>query len=174
MFADAAVVVAVPDLAVAKTHSGDFVAGQRGVQFTITVSNVGSIAKAAGNTVEVDEAPPFGLVVTGMNGAGWTCVVQPSPICTRTDALAAGATYPSITVTGDITNNAISPLFNGAVVTLSGQGESEYDNNFAIDKTTIVSSPIPTMGTWGLLLTMLGVAGFGVGALRRRNGARAL
>ena len=170
--ADAALVVAVPDLLITKTHSGDFAAGQRGVQFTITVRNVGSIAKAAGNTVEVDEAPPFGFVVTAMNGAGWSCVVQPAPICTRTDVLAAGAGYPPITVTGDITSNAISPMFNGATVTLSGQGESEYDNNFAIDRTIIASSAIPTMGPWGLLLTMLGVVGFGAGALRRRNGSR--
>ena len=118
---------------------------------------------------QVDEAPPFGLIITAMDGQGWSCLVQPTPTCTRTDVLVAGASYPPIVVTADITNNAISPLFNGATVTLSGQGESEYDNNFAIDRTTIVSSPIPTLGTWGLLLTILGVAGVAAGALRRKD-----
>ncbi len=164
---DAANVIAVPDLAIAKTHSGSFLAGQRGVQYTITVTNIGSAAKAAGNAVEVDEAPPFGLIVTGLAGAGWNCVVQPTPTCTRSDALGAGVAYPPIVVTADIAINAISPLFNGATVTLSGQGESEYDNNFVVDATIIVGTPIPAMSPWALLLMMLGLSGIAFTGLRR-------
>ena len=120
------------------------------------MSNAGSATKIAGNTVEVSEDVPFGLTITSMSGAGWSC---PSPgglpICTRTDLLSPGASYPPIIVLADVAMNAVSPLFNGATVILSGQSESEYGNNFAVDQATIVGSPIPTLGMWALWMLVL-------------------
>ena len=170
---DPAIVVAVPDLVVAKSHVGDFVAGQRGVQFSIVVSNAGSASKSAGNTVEVSEDVPFGLTITSMSGSGWSCPSPgAAPICTRTDLLSPGASYPPIIVIADVAMNAVSPLFNGATVILSGQSESEYGNNFAVDQASIIGSPVPTLGTWALWLLVLAIGGCGAFGSRRHRGRR--
>jgi hypothetical protein len=50
-----------------------------------------------------------------MAGAGWSCA---SNACTRTNALAAGKSYPAITVTVNVAANAPSEVTN--IATVSG------------------------------------------------------
>ena len=83
------------DLTIAKTHSPSIAIPGGTVTYTVTVSNVGS-APSSG-AVTVTETPPPGLTVTALSGAGWTCTVA-TRTCTRSDALAPGASYPAITV----------------------------------------------------------------------------
>jgi hypothetical protein len=52
--------------------------------------------------VTVTETLPAGLTLVAMTGTGWTCA---SNVCTRSDALAAGASYPAITVTVNVAVN---------------------------------------------------------------------
>jgi uncharacterized repeat protein (TIGR01451 family) len=73
-----------PDLAIAKTHGGNFFQGQVGAQFTITVNNLG-LSPSVG-TVTVSDVLPTGLTATAISGTGWTCT-QPGGPCTRVDAL---------------------------------------------------------------------------------------
>ena len=135
----ATLTVVAPDLTTTKTHSGNFTQGQTGAQYVLTVRNSGNGDKTAGNTVTVTESAPSGLTVTGMNGTGWTCAALPT--CTRTDGLAAGGSYPVITVTVDVANNAAASLTNSASASLSGQPESNTNNNTATDPTTITQLP---------------------------------
>ena len=144
-----------PDLAITKTHSGNFTQGQTGAQYTITVKNVGN--QSTSGTVKVtDTLPSSGLTATAISGTGWTCS-QPSGPCTRSDALTAGSSYPSITLKVNVASNAPASVTNSA--TVSGGGESNATNDTATDPTTIngvvtvnfdsPSCPSSNVGTYG-------------------------
>jgi uncharacterized repeat protein (TIGR01451 family) len=100
---------AAPVLAITKTHTGNFTQGQTNATYTVTVSNTGN-APTSG-TVTVTETVPSGLVLVSMAGTGWTCP-SPGNACSRSDALAAGASYPAITVTVNVSATASSPQVN--------------------------------------------------------------
>ena len=125
-------VVLTPDLTIAKTHSGTFSQGQSGAQYTIAVSNAGN--GASSGTVTAVDTLPAGLTATAIGGSGWSCALG-TLTCTRSDALAAGASYPSITLTVNVASNAPASVTNSASV--SGGGESNTGNNTASDPTTI-------------------------------------
>jgi len=112
----ATIIINNPTLTISKTHSGNFSQGQVGATFTVTVGNVGP---ATSGLVTMTEFPPASFTVTGMSGTGWTCNTS---TCTRSDSLAGGASYPAITVTGNVALNATSPLVNQ--VSVSGGGSS--------------------------------------------------
>src|SRR5260370_32510970 len=114
-----------PELNITKTHAGNFTRGQNGATFTVTVSNTPS-AQTTSGTVTVTDTLPSGLSLVSMVGAGWTCN---SNVCTRSDGLSGGASYPAITVTVKVAADATSPQVNS--VTVSGGGSP---NATATDK----------------------------------------
>ena len=135
--ATASVIVAVPDLTITKSHSGNFTQGQVGATYSLTVTNSGS-APTSG-AVSVTDILPAGLTATGISGsAPWVCVLG-TLTCTRSDALAAGASYSPITLTVTVANNAPASVTNTANV--SGGGETNTANNTANDPTTINQLP---------------------------------
>lgn len=85
-----------PDLRIASTHIGAFTQGATGAAYSLTVTNTGSIATVG--AVTATEVVPVGLTATAMTGPGWSCAIA-TLTCTRSDSLAPGASYPSITVT---------------------------------------------------------------------------
>jgi uncharacterized repeat protein (TIGR01451 family) len=119
-----------PQLSIVKSHLGNFTQGQVGATYTLTVSNSGT--GPTNGTVTVTESAPAGLTITGLSGTGWSCG---STSCTRSDALAVGGSYPTITVTAYVAANAASTVTNSA--TVSGGGSS---SNTANDPTTINST----------------------------------
>ena len=123
---------AVPDLTITKTHAGNFSQGQSGAAYTITVSNAGEGASIG--AVNVIEALPSGLTLVSMAGNGWSCN---NNTCTRSDALAAGSSYPTITVTVNVGSSAPSSTINLANV--SGGGEANTSNDQATDPSTITA-----------------------------------
>ena len=128
------------DLTITKTHSPAIAIPGGTVTYTVTVSNVGS--GPSSGTVTVTETPPPGLTVTALSGTGWTCTVA-TRTCTRSDALAPGASYPAITVTTSVGAGAApGTVTNTAVV--SGGGDSNSTNNTATDP-TIIAAPAPGM-----------------------------
>lgn len=126
-----------PDLTISKGHSGNFRAGDNGDVYTITVSNVGKAPTSA--TVSMSDKLPSGLTATSISGAGWSCTLG-SLSCTRSDVLAAGDSFPSITLTVSIDGNASGSITNTA--TVSGGGEVEASNNSASDTATIFQSTV--------------------------------
>ncbi|HET6929299.1 MAG TPA: Ig-like domain repeat protein [Candidatus Acidoferrum sp.] len=134
--ATVSVTVLAPDLTIAKSHTGNFFQGQTGATYAVTVSNAGQGPTLG--TVTVTEAPPSAFTVTALEGSGWTC--NPAALsCTRSDALAAGASYPAITVTVSVAANAPGTATN--TVTVSGGGELNVANDTATDLTTITAPP---------------------------------
>jgi uncharacterized protein (TIGR01370 family) len=97
---------------------GNFSSGEVNASYTINVSNTGSGATSGAVTVA---DPPTGFTVTAISGTGWTCTLA-SATCTRSDSLAAGASFPAITVTGNVTSANGTPVT--IPVTVSGGGTS--------------------------------------------------
>ena len=87
--------VRVPDIAITKRHAPDFVIGVPSA-YTIDVNNAGD-APTVG-PVTVTDTLDLGLAVGAVTAPGWTCSAPPALVCTRSDALAPGASYPSITI----------------------------------------------------------------------------
>ncbi|HSP17686.1 MAG TPA: hypothetical protein VLV78_23275 [Thermoanaerobaculia bacterium] len=130
--ATASVAVQPPDLAVTSSHVGTFTQQQSGATYSITVSNIGT-APTSG-TVTVVDALPAGLTATAMTGTGWTCTLG-TLTCATSNPLAAGGSYPVITLTVNVANNAAATLTNS--VTVSGGGEVNTANDTGTDPTTI-------------------------------------
>ena len=126
------VTVAASDLTITKTHTGNFSQGQVGATYTITVTNSGTAATSG--TVTVTDTLPAGLTATAISGTGWSCVLA-TRTCTRSTALAAGASYPAITLTVDVANNAPASVTN--VANVSGGNQTNTTNDSASDPTTI-------------------------------------
>jgi uncharacterized repeat protein (TIGR01451 family) len=127
-----------PDLTIAKSHTGNFTLGQTGATYSITATNSGTLTSSG--TVTVTDTVPTGLTPTAATGTGWTCgIVGQTMTCTRSDALAAGGSYPAITLTVNVSSTAPSSVINTAKV--SGGGEANTSNNIASDTTTISSIP---------------------------------
>ena len=122
----------VSDLTILKTHSGSFTQGQTGASYTITPTNSGGAATSG--IVTVTDTLPTGLTATAMSGTNWACTLS-TLTCTRNDALAAGASYPTITLTVNVASNAPASVTNTA--TVSGGGETNTSNDTANDPTTI-------------------------------------
>lgn len=126
-----------PDVTILKTHTGTFTRGGTG-SFTVVVSNVAALGPTSG-TVTMNDTFPSGLVPTGANGTGWSCAVAgQTATCVRSDALAAGSSYPAITINAAVSQNAPATMANTAVV--SGGGEVNPNNDTSTDTVTIGSS----------------------------------
>jgi len=127
-----------PSIGITKSHVGTFTQGQQGATYTLTVSNAAGVSPTT-SAITVTETVPTGLTLSGMSGTGWTCPTNGNT-CTRSDALAANSSYPTITVTVNVAANAPSSVTNTA--TLAGGGDSTTTNKTANDVTTIAPQPI--------------------------------
>ncbi|WP_051826589.1 DUF11 domain-containing protein [Kitasatospora aureofaciens] len=108
----------LPSLTITKTHTGHFTQGRDGT-YTITVGNAPGAAPTDGTTVTMQDTLPAGLKADSISGTGWTCD-QGTLTCTRSDALAAGSSYPPITLQVDVSCRADDEVTNVAVVTGGG------------------------------------------------------
>jgi uncharacterized repeat protein (TIGR01451 family) len=148
--ADPTTIDQVADLTITKTDGGaTFTQGQSG-SYTVTVTNSGEGPTVG--TVTVSDPGATGFTVTGMSGTGWNCSAGTS--CTRSDALASGASYPPITVTVSVGATTGRSITNTASVT--GGGELNTTNNEASDTTSIKQLP-------DLQVTLEPVGSFGQG-----------
>jgi DNA/RNA endonuclease G (NUC1) len=158
---------AAPDLIVALNHSGSFAQGDTNESYTITVSNIGALPSAG--SITVTDTLPAGLTASAMSGDGWTANLA-TLTCTRTDSLAAGTSFPPITLTVAVATNAIANITNFA--TVSGGGDNSPANNTASDA-TIVNSLVNTNAYIGLLVgwDVSGQSNFGVSPLASTTNA---
>ena len=123
-----------PTLTVASTHSDPFTMGQSGATYAITVRNA-SGAPTSGAVTVTDTLPP-GLTATAIDGPGWSCT--PATLtCTRSDSLAAGNSYPDITVTVTVAVTNPGSVTNRASVSGGGSADAA-----ATDVTTILWPPV--------------------------------
>jgi uncharacterized repeat protein (TIGR01451 family) len=125
------------DVAITKTHTGDFTAGTDGA-YTITVDNIGP-SDAAG-PVTVTDTLPAGETFVSAAGTGWTCGDAGQTVtCTLAAGLAAGTTAPAILLTVSVDSSVTAVLDNTAIVD-SPTSDPVPGNNSATDPTTVVTS----------------------------------
>jgi uncharacterized repeat protein (TIGR01451 family) len=146
-------VLPTADLTISLTHSGNFAQGQSAAAYNITIQNAG--AAPTNSTVTVSDTVPAGLTAVSIAGTGWSCTQSAGP-CTRSDALASGASYPPIILTVNVAAGAPASVITSA--TVSGGGETNTSNDSATDTTTIsgLAAPVlvsPANGSTGASLT---------------------
>ena len=139
------IVINGPDLTITKTHSPAlFTQGDAGDTFTITVTNNGD--SPTSGIVTVKDTLPAPLTATAISGPGWVCVLG-TLTCTRADALGTGASYPPITLTVNVANNA--PILVTNTATVSGGGEASTvnvtGNNTATDNVNVRQHTVTTV-----------------------------
>ena len=140
--ASASLTVAPPppsDLSISKSLAGNLSRGQTGAPFVLTVSNVGGVASSG--QVSVVDTLPAGLTAYAIKGSGWICTMPPTYGCTRSDALAAGASYPPIYVLSSAAADAAPSVTNKA--TVSNAGDANNSNNVASLSVTVSGNPVP-------------------------------
>ena len=129
--------LAAPDLTVSATHAAPTFLRTTAPNttvyagtLTLTVKNEGA-DPTDGTAVTVVERlptglgslinnPGFGAGPTTASGTGWTCTGTTTSTCTRSDTLAAGASYPPLTVNVTVANTAAASLANAPTVTGGG------------------------------------------------------
>jgi len=118
------------DLNAASSHAGSFAQGDKADSYALTVSNVDGPNSTSGGPslglVELADSLPFGLTATGMSGTGWTCRVD-AVTCYRSDALPVGSSYPPVTLTVAVADDAPASVTNS--VTVSGGGMTSGANS---------------------------------------------
>jgi uncharacterized repeat protein (TIGR01451 family) len=129
------------NLAITKSHSGTFVAGQQGV-YTITVSNAAGVERED-NVVTVTDTLPAGLTFASGTGTGWTCAAVAQVVtCTHAPTLNSGASFPPITLTVNV-GDAASSVTNSVTVS-SASFDLTSTNNTATDVTAVVGPSVAT------------------------------
>ena len=125
-----------PDLAISKTHVGNFTRGSA-ASYTITVSNVSPYGATTG-LVTMDDTLPLGISPSSASGTGWSCSISNQTVsCTRSDALAAASSYPAVTLNVLVAQSAPATVTN--IAAISGGGEANLTNDTSTDVATVVS-----------------------------------
>ena len=144
---DTTTINAVPDLTIAKTHSGNFTVGVNG-SYTLTARNQGS-ANTSGTITVIDNLPA-GLTIAAAlpAGTGWNCsstvVGSSTATCTSSTVINAGTTSPNpIMVTVVVGAAAFPSVTNTAAISGGGEPASNNGNNSASDPTTVNAAPPP-------------------------------
>ena len=140
------------DLTMDKSHAGNFTQGDPNDTYTIAVANVGTGPTVG--TVTVTDTVPTGMTPTAVNTGvinGWTVsTIGQTVTASRSDALAAGTSYPNLPIVVAVDPAAPSSLTNTAAV--AGGGETNTANDSDPDPTTIVppvqtSAPVVTISS---------------------------
>jgi uncharacterized repeat protein (TIGR01451 family) len=122
--------IAVPNLIVRMSHTGNFFLAQQGATYIVTVTNNGT--GPTDGAVTVTDSVPTGMTLVSLTGSGWSCS---SNMCLRSDVLLAGGSYPAINATVNVAANASTPETNQA--SLSGGGSAR---EIGSDATTITGA----------------------------------
>ena len=101
-------------------RTGGFAPGGTG-QYSITATNDSS--GATSGTVSVTDSLPNVFTASSASGNGWTCTLSPVS-CARSDSLAAGASYPTITLIVKVAQSASGTVTDAATVSGGGPGSS--------------------------------------------------
>jgi len=140
----------VSDLAISKTHVGNFNVGQNAT-YTIAINNNGPIAETG--PIVVTDTLPAGLSYISATGTGWACNASGQNItCTRNGSLANGASAAPITLRVAVTSPAFPSVTNSASV--SGKNfDNISSNNSNSDTVTVTSDPSISLQKTALTLS---------------------
>lgn len=140
---DITTVQAGTDLRILKTDSADPVSQGDTFSYALNVTNLGPYAHGASDTLTVTDNIPVGIRVNSVpTGTGWSCSPAAGyPLngpftltCTRTGAIAIGASAPSVSV--PVTALSLGTITNQVTVS-STLRDDNTANNTATQSTTV-------------------------------------
>ena len=155
--AASATLIVGAELNATSAHSGTFAPNSTGDQYTLTVTNnaASAVATTSGTAVTVTDTLPSGFTATAMSGTGWSCTVSPVS-CSRSDSLAAGSSYPAITLTVSVSGSDSGSYTNN----VSASGGGGFSGGAGTDATTVAAGTATTFTVTGLgPFTSPGIAG---------------
>jgi fimbrial isopeptide formation D2 family protein/uncharacterized repeat protein (TIGR01451 family) len=127
------------DLAITKTHTGDFTAGSDGT-YTLTDTNNGPSDAALPLTVTDPVPSPFTLV-SASGGGAWDCTVSGNEAsCAAVAVLPAGSAAPAISVVVTSPSSQAATTVTNTASVSSATHDPDSENNSSSDSTTIVTS----------------------------------
>ena len=141
--------VDMPDLAITKTISSSHFANGLAASYRIAVKNIGT-ASSEGLTEVTDSLPTAFQTSPAVAGTGWTCdpIVAGLVHCTRSDSIAAGASFPNLTVSVTSLNNPANlTVSNTAAVTNSLDSDPTNNESTASQVVGVGQSVIPVSVT---------------------------
>ncbi len=123
------------DLSIAKSHTGQVVAGQQ-VTYDLAVRNNGPSLSPA--TVTVTDTLPAGMSFDSFSGAAWTCAALGQRVtCDLTGSLGARTDAPPLSIIADVAPDA-GPARPVNAATVDGPlDDPDSDNNIATDPTDV-------------------------------------
>jgi uncharacterized repeat protein (TIGR01451 family) len=131
-----------PNLTIGETYTPNLSQGETGVSFTITVGNTGS---ATAGPITVEDLLPGGVLnVTNLTGSGWNCTLQ-TLVCTRSDALPLGQSYPPIYLTGNVLANAPAQFVNQLTASGGGSNTAAASDTLTVNIAPQLFSLLPSM-----------------------------
>lgn len=129
----------VSDLAISKTHTGDFTIGNTG-EYHIQVTNNGPSTEPG--PIVITDNLPTGLSYLSATGTNWSCTPSGQTVnCTYTGSLAVGASTPVLTIRVSVSAAAFPSIINSATVSGS-HFDNVSSNNTANDSTNVIAKPI--------------------------------
>jgi uncharacterized repeat protein (TIGR01451 family) len=133
-----------PNLAISKTHTGNFTQGATGA-YSLTVNNTGTAA-TSGTVTVVDTLPPDlsvtagAVTLTGANAANWNCnAVGQTITCTSTTAIANGSSS-TFGFNVAVASNASASVTNNVSVSGGNEATANNGNNSATDPTIVIAA----------------------------------
>ncbi|HLJ17134.1 MAG TPA: right-handed parallel beta-helix repeat-containing protein [Bryobacteraceae bacterium] len=124
-------------LSVAVNHAASFSQSQQGAVYVVTVSNASAAGSTSG-TVTVSESLPAAFTLVSISGNGWTCSNNTAS-CLRSDPLAAGSSYPAITVAVNVSGGASSPQVSSTSVSGGGAAATSCSDSIVVASGTPVT-----------------------------------
>lgn len=133
----------LPDLAITKTHSGNFIQGQTGT-YTLRVQNLPTATGPTYGPVAVTDTLPEGFNFVSATGNNWNCsaVGQLVTCVYNGPAVNPGGSLPNITLNVNVTSPP-GNYSNQAVV--STTGDSNETNNTVQDATLVATVGAPNL-----------------------------
>lgn len=158
-----------PDLAIDKSHTGEFLVGQE-ADFQIVVTNVG--VEPTFDPITVTDTLPDGLEYVNASGDGWDCDYNDgnrTVTCTTETVLQPGESLPPITLTVFVTADAFPSVVNTAETDTDGDNNDDNDSDddeiiidggpdLSIDKSHETDFTVGEENTYHLDITNVGGA----------------
>ncbi len=122
-----------PVASVSLPSTSTFSQGQQDASFTVDVENNGpgpsGDPTGGNNPLTLADSLPAGLTYANYSGTGWTCSGTSLLICTNDSSVAAGDSYPELTIDVNVSNSASAALTNSVTVSGAGFGLTSSNND---------------------------------------------
>ncbi|HEY9671880.1 MAG TPA: hypothetical protein V6D11_10575 [Waterburya sp.] len=133
----------LPDLAITKTHSGNFIQGGTG-SYTLRVQNLPTATGPTYGPVTIRDTLPAGFSFASATGTDWRCSAVGQEVTCVYDgpAVNPGNSLPDLTLNVNVTAPPGTYINQGQVAT---QGDSNATNNTTQDSTQVVTPGQPNL-----------------------------